>query len=30
VETCNAASDNEKAGSYALSHGVKSIGIERR
>ena len=30
VETCNAASYNEKAGSYALSHGVKSIGIERR
>ena len=29
VETCNAASDNEKAGSYALSHGVKSIGIEQ-
>jgi hypothetical protein len=30
VETCNAASYDEKAGSYALSHGVKSIGIERR
>ena len=30
VKTCNAASYDEKAGSYALSHGVKSIGIERR
>src|SRR6266542_3310392 len=27
MEACNAASNDEKAGSYALWHGVKSIGI---
>ena len=30
VEPCNAASDNEKACSDALCHGVKSIGIQQR
>jgi hypothetical protein len=30
VKTCNAASNNQKAGSYALCHGVKSMETDQR